>query len=352
MSSNPSAKPLIAVDAMGGDNAPLVPVVGSLRALEHCPDLSLALYGDEAQITPLLADHPESLRQRVSIHHCTDVILADDKPSTTIRRGQNSSMNLAILAAKSGACTAAVSAGNTGALMALALYALRCLPGIERPALGCGIPTMSGASCILDLGANLHCSTENLVQFALMGRAFFEVFLGHTNPSVGLLNIGTEEKKGPDSVRHAHEILRESHLNLNYKGYIEGSTLLKGTTDVVVCEGFGGNIALKTAEGVYGLLRQKVNEAFAGSLRGKIGGLLMRHPLKHALKPFDPVRLEGAVLLGLTRTVVKAHGGTNADGFCYALRNTVAMGDNRLEQKITEQFDRFNADRQQGSPTE
>lgn len=324
---------------MGGDHAPSAPVQGAVLACSEIPLLHVILFGDTEQIAPLLAEVPDDIRRKISIEHCTEIVAGNDKPSTMIRKGQKSSMNRAIQVVNSGDCVGVVSAGNTGALMALSMFTLRCLEGIERPALGRAIPTQTGTTCILDLGANLQCSAEHLVQYGMMGTAFAETVIQTTEPLVGLLNIGTEEIKGPANIRHADSLLQKSHLN--YHGFIEGSDLVTGLADVIVCDGFSGNVALKVAEGVFGLLRNRLKEAFLSNTRSKMGGVLAQGAIRKSLAPFDPIRLEGAALLGLKKTVVKAHGNTTAEGFSNAIKIALEMGNNHLETNIAAHLERM-----------
>ncbi|NQY82569.1 MAG: phosphate acyltransferase, partial [Alphaproteobacteria bacterium] len=211
--------------------------------------------------------------------------------------------------------------------------------GIERPALGRAIPTMKGVTCILDLGANLQCCEVHLVHYAMMGAAFAETVIQTSNPSIGLLNIGTEEIKGPASVRHADHLLQKSHLN--YHGFIEGADLVSGLTDVIVCDGFSGNIALKTAEGMFSLFHHNLREAFQSNLQSKIGAILSGKAIQESFSRFDPIRLEGAALLGLKKTVVKAHGNTTAKGFSNAIKIALGMGNNHLEKNIVKHLNRI-----------
>lgn len=330
----------VSVDAMGGDNAPAVPVLGAILACTRIPLLHVILFGDSEQIEPLLEDTPEEIRSKISIEHCTEIVSGNDKPSITIRKGQQSSMNRAIQVVNSGDCVGVVSAGNTGALMALALFNLRCLEGIERPALGRAIPTAKGTtSCILDLGANLQCSAEHLVQYGMMGAAFAETVIQAKDPVIGLLNIGTEEIKGPATIRHADSLLQKSHLN--YQGFIEGSDLVSGRADVIICDGFSGNIALKVAEGVFGMLRNSLKDAFLSTTSSKLGGVLAQGAIKKSFARFDPIKLEGAALLGLKKTVVKAHGNTTAEGFSNAIKIALEMGNNHLEANIATHLERM-----------
>lgn len=331
--SNSSSEIFVAIDGMGGDSAPRVPVEGSVLACQQHPNLHLRIYGDEQRIGELLVNAPDEVRARITIKHCPDVIAANDKPSTMIRRGKNTSMNRAIQAVHDGDCIGVTSAGNTGALMALSLFGLRCLEGIERPALGQAIPSLDNPTTILDLGANLQCSEWHLVQYAVMGVAFAEAALQLRNPRVALLNIGTEEIKGPTNVRRADTILGRSHLN--YIGYVEGADLGMGKADVIVCDGFSGNIALKTAEGAFSLFAQSLKTALTSSSRARLGGYLVKDAVRKAFNRFDPILFEGAPLLGLRKTSVKAHGNTTAVGFCNAINMTLKMGENHLEESLS-----------------
>ena len=239
-----TARTVIAIDAMGGDHAPDIVVEGMALACKRLPNVSFLLYGDEAQVKPLLDRHA-SLRSVVELRHTPDMIACDMKPSTALRQGRNSSMRLAINAVAQGEATSVVSAGNTGALMAMAKFVLKTLPGIDRPAIASVLPTKTGKTVMLDMGANLECDAENLVQFALMGTIFCHTVLGVTDPTFGLLNIGTEDMKGHDEIRAAAAIIRERGLPGTFLGFVEGDGITSGAVDVVVTDGFSGNVALK-----------------------------------------------------------------------------------------------------------
>ena len=310
----------IALDGMGGDRAPEIVVDGAALALGRQPDLRFLLYGDAARIEPLLAARGAALRPAVTLHHTPDGVAADAKPSVALRQGRNSSMRLAVNAVKDGAAEAAVSAGNTGALMAMAKFVLKTLPGIDRPAIASVMPAQKKPVVILDLGANVECTAEDLFQFAVMGEVFARVILGVAKPSVALLNVGTEELKGDDVVRRAAAMLRDTHLPIHFHGFVEGTDVTEGAADVVVTDGFTGNVALKVAEGTAAMFGAALKEAIqGGGLRGKLGYLVARPAFQVLRDKFDPRRYNGAMFLGLNGVVVKSHGGTDAIGFSAAI---------------------------------
>jgi glycerol-3-phosphate acyltransferase PlsX len=303
---------------MGGDQAPDMVLKGAEIALVRFPDLQFLLFGQQDRISPLLERLP-LLKQASVLRHAEDVVTADCKPSAAIRTGRRSSMRLAIDAVEAGEAVCAVSAGNTGALMAIAKIVLKTLPGIERPAIATFLPTAVGESVILDLGANVECDADNLVQFALMGDAFARAVLGLSRPTIGLLNIGSEEMKGGESVREAHQRLRDGVPGLTYFGFVEGTDIGKGTVDVVVTDGFTGNVALKTAEGTAKLYSGFIRSAFQSSLLARLGYLLARPALEQMRHRLDPRRYNGAMLLGLNGIVVKSHGSSDEIGFANAI---------------------------------
>jgi glycerol-3-phosphate acyltransferase PlsX len=332
--------PRIAVDAMGGDVGPEVMLAGAARAHRRRQDLSFILFGDEAVLTAELAKHP-ALRAVCDIVHAPDVITAEDKPSQAIRRSKTTSMGLAIAAVKAGDAQAAVSGGNTGALMAMSKLALRTMPGIDRPALAALLPTLGDNDLVmLDLGANTECDPRNLVQFAVMGAAYARVVLELPKPRVQLLNIGTEELKGTDDLKEAAAILRDAdYLGMRFEGFIEGDKLSRGDVDVVVTDGFSGNIALKSLEGTARFVTDLLRRAFQSSVRSKIGFLISRPAtelLKHHL---DPNNHNGAVFLGLNGLVVKSHGGATEKGVANAIRVAARMVREDLTRKIIEDLD-------------
>jgi glycerol-3-phosphate acyltransferase PlsX len=337
-SPSKAAKSLvIALDAMGGDNAPGIVIDGAAIAHVRYPEIKFLFFGDELKVAPLLARHPD-LKACSELKHAPDVVSSDMKPSLALRQGRHSSMRYAINAVSDGSASCVVSAGNTGALMATAKFVLKTLPGIDRPAIATLMPTCAGESVMLDLGANIECDAENLVQFALMGAIFCRTVLGHTDPSIGLLNIGTEELKGHDEVRIAASILRERPIPGRLFGFVEGNDITAGTVDVIVTDGFSGNIALKTIEGTAHLFSHFIRQAFASSPIAKLGYLLSRGAYKRLKKRVDPRRYNGAMFLGLQGVCVKSHGGTDAEGFANAIavaRDLVAHGFN---EKIAEEL--------------
>ena len=329
--------PRIALDAMGGDVGPAVMVAGAARAHQRRGDLQFLLFGDEGAIRAELDTHP-ALGGAVQVVHCDDVIAPEEKPTQAIRRAKTSSMGRAIHAVKAGEADAAISGGNTGALMAMSKLALRTMKGIDRPALAALLPTLGDNDLVmLDLGANTECDTQNLVQFAVMGAAYSRVVLDLEKPRVRLLNIGTEELKGTDELKTAAAILREAdYLGMRFDGFTEGDKISRGDVDVIVTDGFSGNIALKTAEGTARFVTDLLKRAFTSSVRSKIGFLISRPAtelLKHHL---DPNNHNGAVFLGLNAPVVKSHGNANEKGVANAIRVAARMVREDLTRKITE----------------
>jgi glycerol-3-phosphate acyltransferase PlsX len=313
-------RPLIALDAMGGDVGPEVVIGGAELARERYPQIRFRLYGQEAAIRAALAQAPR-VSAEAEIVHVDGVVLGTDKPGQAIRRAKSTSMGLAIEAVKSGQAQAAVSAGNTGALMAMAKLALRTMPDIERPALVALMPTLKSDSVVLDLGANTECDAENLVQFAVMGAAFARTVLGLDRPKVAFLNIGEEDMKGTEAIRDAAALIRTAavDLPLEFLGNVEGNGIAQGNTDVIVTDGFSGNIALKTAEGTAKLVTGLLANAYRASLLTKIGYLFSRSALRALRDQLDPNNHNGAVFLGLNGVVVKSHGGANIKGFANAI---------------------------------
>ena len=336
--------PRIAIDAMGGDIGPAVIVAGAAQAWRRRDDLAFILFGDEPQTGSELAKFPE-LAKVVEIVHCDDVIAGHEKPSQALRRAKTSSMGRAIGAVKSGKANAALSAGNTGAMMAMAKVALRTMPGIDRPALAALLPTLGSNDLVmLDLGANTESDAENLVQFALMGAAYARVVLDLDRPRVKLLNIGTEELKGTEEIKDAAAMLRAADfLPMQFDGFTEGDKISQGDVDVVVTDGFSGNIALKTAEGTARLVTDLLRRAFTSSLRSKAGFMLSR-PALHMLKVWlDPNNHNGAVFLGLNGIVVKSHGSADVKGVANAIRVTARMVREDISRKIADDLDKFLA---------
>jgi glycerol-3-phosphate acyltransferase PlsX len=331
----------IALDAMGGDRAPAIVLQGADLALKRSPGLSLAIFGADHAIGPVLARLP-SLAAVARVHHTSEVISGDAKPSLALRTGRRSSMGLAIDAVAEGEADAVVSAGNTGALMALAKFVLKTLPGIDRPAIASFFPTRRGESVMLDLGANVDCDADNLVQFALMGDVFARTVLGLVEPTVGLLNVGSEDLKGNDVVRRASAKLRGALTPIRFHGFVEGDDIAAGTVDVVVTDGFTGNIALKTAEGTARLATEFLEEAFRHSLPARLGYLLARGALRRLQRRIDPRCYNGAIFLGLNGIAVKSHGSTDALGFASAIGVAADMIANRFLDKIRSDLARLN----------
>jgi len=325
---------------MGGDHAPQMVIAGSDRAHARHADLRFLLFGDEAAIGPLVKARP-GLERQAEIVHTPDRVEPDAKPSHVLRHGRKSSMGLAIEAVKDGRAHAVVSAGNTGALMALAKFVLKTLPGIERPAISSLMPTRRRETVFLDLGANTECDAENLVQFAVMGEVFAREVLGIEKPTVGLLNIGTEDVKGHDTIRQAAAALRDTSLPIEFKGFVEGTDLSSGTTDVVVTDGFTGNVALKVAEGTAGLYTHFLRQAFKSSLLSRLGYALAGQALTTLRQRLDPRRYNGAMFLGLNGVVVKSHGGTDALGFANAIDVAVNLVQQGTNERITAELNKL-----------
>jgi phosphate acyltransferase len=323
----------IALDAMGGSDAPQMVLKGAETAAQRYPDLRFMLFGAEDAIRPLLAKLPR-LASRVSLHHTSEMVMDETRPSLALRAGRQSSMRLAIDAVANGRADGVVSAGNTGALMAMAKNVLKTLPGIDRPAIASFFPTRRGESVMLDLGANVECDAENLVQFALLGDAFARTVLGLVEPTVGLLNVGSEELKGNDAVRAASLRLRDGLTPIRFYGFIEGDDIAAGTVDVVVTDGFTGNIAVKTAEGTARLFSEFLLSAFHHSLMARLGYLFARGALRKLRLRIDPRRYNGAVFLGLGGIAVKSHGSTDALGFANAIGVAVDMKANGFLDRI------------------
>jgi glycerol-3-phosphate acyltransferase PlsX len=325
---------VIALDAMGGDHGPAVVLPGAALALAKRPELRFMLFGDAQRINAEL-DRLPALKGRSSVHHTDVAIAMDDKPSQAIRRGRKtSSMWLAIDAVKQGDAHAAVSAGNTGALMAMAKLVLNTIEGVSRPAIAAIWPTLKGRSIVLDMGATVGADADQLVANAVMGAAMARCLFGIRQPSVGLLNIGVEEVKGVEAVREAGGLLREADLPLQYHGFIEGTDIGKGVADVVVTEGFSGNIALKTAEGTAHQITAVLREELGRSLLTKLGALLASGAFRRLKQRLDPRAHNGGVFLGLNGVVVKSHGGTDADGFSSAVAVAADMVENDLVDRI------------------
>ena len=332
-----TAEVRIAVDAMGGDHGPSVMVEGAAIALRRRPGATFLFFGRESEIAPLLAASPD-LAGRSSIHHTEIAVAMTDKPSQALRSGRRvSSMWLAIEAVKKGEADVAVSAGNTGALMAMAKVCLRTMKGIDRPAIAALWPTLRGRSVVLDVGATIGADARLLVVLALMGAAMARVVFDLDRPTVGLLNVGTEEVKGLNEVKAASKLLRDSALpGLEYYGFVEGDDLGKGTVDVVVTEGFTGNIALKTAEGTARQIRHYLRSAMGGSWRARLAYVIAKPAFDGLREQMDPRHVNGGVFLGLDGIVIKSHGGMDAVGTAGAIELGHAMVRHQLLGKIRE----------------
>ncbi len=334
--------PRIAVDAMGGDEGVRVMIEGAAIARRAHDRFKFLLVGDEARIKAALESHP-NLRAASEILHAPDVVSGDEKPTQALRRAKTTSMGMAINAVKTGAAGAAVSGGNTGALMAMAKLALRTMPGIDRPALSAVLPTLGDNDVVmLDLGANTECDARNLVQFAIMGAAYSRIVTGRESPRVRLLNIGTEETKGTEFLQAAAAQLRAAtDLEMSFDGYVEADKINRGEVDVVVSDGFSGNIALKSIEGTARFVTDLLRRAFTSSLRSKFGFLVSRPAtelLKHHL---DPNNHNGAVFLGLNGVVVKSHGSASAVGVANAVHVTARLLEERITERIAADIERL-----------
>jgi len=308
---------VLSIDAMGGDHAPDVVIDGLKEFLPGQSGISVLLHGDEARLAPLLGA-AGGLANVCEIQHSDDEVSMADKPSQALRR-RTSSMWRAIEAVKEEKAQASISAGNTGALMAMSMLALRRMEGVYRPAMAALWPTLRGRIVVLDVGANLEADADQLLTYAIMGEAYARAIRGVARPTIGILNVGSEEQKGHEEVRRAAELLKSSGLDLDYRGFVEGNDISEGTVDVVVTDGFSGNIALKTAEGTARLVSAFVKQALTSSPLAKTGALIASGGLKQLRERMDPSNVNGGVLLGLNGVSVKSHGGTDAKGFATAL---------------------------------
>ena len=309
---------VIAVDAMGGDFAPDSVIAGVKTAEKKFADVRFLIFGDETKVRPFI-DKYQLDQGRYEFVHTPDYVASDEKPSTAVRSGRHSSLWLAIEAVKKGQASAVVSSGNTGALMAFSKLILGTMPGIHRPAIVTILPTRKSECVVLDLGANAECTSRNLVEFAIMGEAYCRAVLKREKPTIGLLNIGSEDIKGRDEIREAAQILRDSALSESFKGFVESDDIALGTVDVFVTDGFSGNIALKAIEGTARLLVGLLKQAAAGSFLSKLGFLLALPSLREIKRKMDPGRYNGAMLVGLKGISIKSHGGADAFGFANAL---------------------------------
>jgi glycerol-3-phosphate acyltransferase PlsX len=325
----------IALDAMGGDHGVSVTVPAALSLLAKDSGLVLILVGDRTALEAELRRHGANENPRLVIHHASEVVDMDEPPAQALKKKKDSSMRVAINLVKAGEAAACVSAGNTGALMATARFVLKTLPGIDRPAICKLLPTMHGQVYVLDLGANIDCSAEQLLQFAIMGSVVASSEDGSRKPTVGLLNVGEEEIKGSEVVKQANELLRAARLN--YLGYVEGDEIYTGTADVVVCDGFVGNVALKTTEGLAKMITSFMREEFNRNFFTRMAGLVAMPVLKAFGRRVDPRRYNGASLVGLNGVVIKSHGGADAVAYESAILEAVKLAESHVPEHIAEQ---------------
>ena len=334
----------VAIDAMGGDHGAHVTVPAALEVLRRDSEVNIVLVGLSDVIEAELRVHRVKVDARLRVHHASEVVTMDDPPALALRNKKDSSMRVAINLVKSGEANACISAGNTGALMAISRFVLKMLPGIERPAIASVLPTMHGHSLVLDLGANVDCSAQHLLQFGIMGAMLVAAVEHRERPTVGLLNIGEEDIKGNEVVKRAAELLRAS--GLNFHGNVEGDDIYKGTTDVVVCDGFVGNVALKTSEGLAKMIVDLLKQEFRRNIFTKMAGMAAA-PVMHAFKKrIDSRRYNGASLLGLRGVVVKSHGGADVFAFEHAIAAAVEEVRNGVLRRITEQVSLLHPEQQ------
>lgn len=336
----------ISLDAMGGDAGADVVIPGAEIALVRHPETKFLIYGNENVVLPLLEKYPR-VREASVFHHCDVSVAMDAKPSQALRQGRwRSSMWRSIEAVKQGEADVAVSAGNTGALMAMSKFCLRTMANIERPAIAAIWPTARGESVVLDVGATIGADAQQLIDFAILGGAMARALFGIQQPTVGLLNIGVEEVKGLEEVRTAGRLLRETPLRkLSYAGFVEGDDLGKGSVDVVVTEGFAGNIALKTAEGTAKQIGGYLRSAMNRTLLSKLGYILAKSAFDRLREKMDPRKVNGGVFLGLNGVVIKSHGGTDAEGFASAIGLAYDMVRNELTHKIAQDLVHYHRGR-------
>jgi glycerol-3-phosphate acyltransferase PlsX len=327
---------IVAVDCMGGDRGAAVTVPAALAALEDDAEIGLILVGSSAAIEDELRRARATPGNRLRIRGATEAIAMDEPPATALRNKKDSSMRVAIDLVRDGEASACVSAGNTGALMAISRFVLKTLPGIDRPAIASILPTQTGQTCMLDLGANVDCSAEHLLQFGIMGSELFAALEKRERPSVGLLNIGEEEIKGNEVVKRAAELLRAS--GLNFQGNVEGDDIYKGTTDVVVCDGFVGNVALKASEGVAQMLAAHLRAEFERTFFNRLAALVASSVIRSFKRRFDHRRYNGATLLGLRGIVVKSHGSADAFAFGFAIRRAAEEARGAVLAHISERL--------------
>jgi phosphate acyltransferase len=338
----PAHKLVLSIDGMGGDNAPDIVVEGLGHAAKAHPGVHFLLHGPKARLEPLLARYPTA-RAACEVRDVDGVIPMDVKPRQAMRQWKGTSLGNAIASVESKEAAAIVSAGNTGALMAIGMLQLRLTPGIDRPALTASWPTLTGKAVVLDVGANVSASAEQLVEFAIMGEAFHRAVFGSKRPKVGLLNVGSEDEKGHEEIKNAAKLMREAKVDLEFAGFVEGDDISKGVVDVVVTDGFTGNIALKTAEGTAKLVSAFLKEELTATLRSKVGALIAAKALKQLKARMDPRTVNGAVFLGLNGLVVKSHGGTDGLGFAAAVQVAVRMAQSHFRDEVAVNLARLTA---------
>ena len=333
----------VAIDAMGGDCGPRVTVPAALAQMRRDPDLNIVLVGIKEVIEAELHTHHAATGPKLRIHHATEVVTMDDQPALALRNKKNSSMRVAVNLVKTGEAHACVSAGNTGALMAISRFVLKMLPGIERPAIASMLPTLGGHTHVLDLGANVDCTANNLLQFGIMGAMLVSAVEHKENPSVGLLNIGEEDIKGNEVVKQAAILLRHSHLN--FYGNVEGDDIYKGTVDVVVCDGFVGNVALKASEGLAQMMGTFIKQEFKRNWLTRIAAVIASPVLSAFKKRIDHRRYNGASLLGLKGVVVKSHGSADSFAFQFAIERAIEEARSGILNRINEQISLLHSER-------
>lgn len=322
---------------MGGDHGLDVVIPAAILALKTHPDINLVLVGDQESIQAQLQQHNAQDDKRLIVHHASQQVAMDESPASALRSKKDSSMRVAINLVKNGTAAACVSAGNTGALMATARFVLKTLPGIERPAIISALPTIKGRTYVLDLGANIDSSAEHLVQFAVMGSVLAELVEGIKNPTIGLLNIGEEEIKGNERVKETARLIAET--DLNYQGFVEGDGLYRGEVDVLVCDGFVGNVALKASEGVVHMIRHFLRQSFSRNIFTKLAGLIASPVLKHFRDELDPRAHNGANFIGLQGIVIKSHGSTDHIGFANAINIAIIEAEHDVPNKISKHLE-------------
>ncbi len=330
---------IIALDAMGGDYGPSVTVGAARQALDEIPDIELVLVGDQHQLAAELKKHNLHQDSRIRVHHASEVVGMDDLPAVALKKKKDSSMRVAINLVKEGTVQACVSAGNTGALMATSKFVLKTVRGISRPAICTVLPGINGHTYMLDLGANPECTPENLAEFALMGSVLAQSVEGINNPSVGLLNIGSEEIKGNESVKRASQLIAESPLN--YYGFVEGDDIYKGTVNVIVTDGFVGNVSLKTGEGLAALVNHVLKSEFKRNWLTRLAALCAMPVLASIKRRLDPRRYNGASLLGLNGIVIKSHGGADIRSFFNAIKIAEIEIKKNVPQRISSEIENY-----------